>query len=104
MRPKKSLTISCFSVAFFAAFTILGLSFGTVAGYFLAAMFSQSVATRRRLHRKLWLYIWGRPLSEEKKKKIEQYRGQMRDYHATTSTICGTVLLMPQSVSTSLKK
>jgi hypothetical protein len=80
-RPKTSIALSCFSVAICAALTVLGLSFGTFAGYFLAAMFLGIGAYEAyRLHRKLWLYNRGRPLSAEKKKKLEQYRSQMRDH------------------------
>jgi hypothetical protein len=33
-----------------------------------------------RLYSKLWLYNWGKPLSEEKKRRREQMRRQVRDY------------------------
>jgi O-antigen/teichoic acid export membrane protein len=53
----------------------------TILGYVVSALFFVfSCYTGYYFYRIMWLRNWGRPLSEEKKRKREQYRKQMRDY------------------------
>ena len=60
---------------------IICLTRNTLEGYGLSAVFfGLSSYPAYYFYRLLWLHNWGRPLSEEKKRKVEQFRRQGRDY------------------------
>jgi hypothetical protein len=78
---KTSFTISGVSLTLWIILLALFLSAKSSAGLVMAGVsfmfFSYEVY---RLYRKLLLYNWGRPLSVERKRKIEQFRRQYGDY------------------------
>jgi hypothetical protein len=79
--PKISIATSAVITGVLAVLTVLFLSFNTFGGYFGAFMFLMlTLYWSHRLYSKLWLYNWGKPLSEEKKRKREQMRHQARNY------------------------
>lgn len=84
MRNKKatlSLTINTLFLAIWISVTIVLLKMNTIAGYFFSvAFFALSFYGVYYFYLILWLHNGGRPLSEEKKQKREQYRRQMRNY------------------------
>jgi hypothetical protein len=78
---KISIAINTAFLAVWIIFTALCLTFNTIAGYFLSALFlGLSGYGGYYLYRILWLYNWGRPLSEDKKRKRDQMRKQMQNY------------------------
>jgi hypothetical protein len=78
---KSSIASSAVATAILAGITVLFLSFNTPVGYGAGLMFFLlTLLWTHRLYTKLWLYNWGKPLSEDKKRKREQLRHQVRDY------------------------
>jgi hypothetical protein len=68
-------------LAIWLLIAVVFLLTNTILGYVLSAVFFVfSCYTGYYFYRIMWLHNWGRPLSEEKKQKREQYRKQMRDY------------------------
>lgn len=78
---KLNIALSSLCLAIWLPLAVIFLLMSTILGYVLSAVFfGFSCYAGYYLYRILWLRNWGRPLSEEKKRKIEQYRKQMRDY------------------------
>ena len=77
-------TIIATNILFLAITLTVAITFltiNTAIGYILSAVFfGASCYVGYYFYRLLWLHKWGRPLTEEKKLKREQYRKQMRDY------------------------
>ncbi len=84
MRHKKALLSITLNGAFLVVWiglTITSLTLNTIIGYILSAIFFVlSLYGGYYFYRVLWLHNWGHPLSNEQKRKREQYRRQMRDY------------------------
>lgn len=84
MRHKKaklSIATSIILVTIGSAFTMFCFTLNSVGGYALMALsLFVTFFVAHRLYRKLWFYNWGRPLSEEKRQKREQYGRQARNY------------------------
>jgi len=84
VRHKKaalSLTLNALCLALWIGITIVFLSMNTPVGYiFSAVFFAISCYSIYYFYRILWLHNGGRPLSEQKKQKREQYRKQMHNY------------------------
>ncbi len=84
MRHKKaalSIAINALCLAIWIGLTALFLTMNTIVGYILSAVFfAFSLYGGYYFYRILWLHNMGRPLTEEKKQKLQQYRKQMRNY------------------------
>jgi hypothetical protein len=79
--PKLTIALSGLCLAIWLPVAVVFLLMNTIIGYVLSAIFFVfSCYVGYYFYRVLWLHNWGRPLSEEKKRKREQYRKQMRDY------------------------
>jgi hypothetical protein len=79
--PKLSITLNAACLAAWIALTVLCITLNTIVGYILGAVFfALSLYGGYYVYRILWLYNWGKPLSEAKKQKRERYRQQMHDY------------------------
>jgi hypothetical protein len=80
-KPKLSIAVNATCLAVWIGATVLCLTLNTLVGYILSAVFfAFSLYGGYYFYRILWLYNWGRPFSEEKKRKREQLRKQMHDY------------------------
>jgi hypothetical protein len=78
---KLNIVLSGLCLAIWLPIAVVFLLMNTILGYVLSAVFfGFSAYVGYYFYRILWLHNWGRPLSEEKKRKREQYRIQMRDY------------------------
>jgi hypothetical protein len=78
---KLNIALSGLCLAIWLPIAFVFLLMNTIIGYVLSAVFfGFSCYVGYYFYRILWLHNWGRPLSEEKKQKREQYRKQMRDY------------------------
>jgi len=78
---KLSIALSGLCLAIWLPLAVFFLLMNTILGYILSAVFfGFSCYVGYYFYRTLWLHNWGRPLSDEKKRKREQYRKQMRDY------------------------
>ncbi len=77
--PKISIITSAIITGISAALMLLFLTFNSIGGYVLVIPFALlTLYWGHRLYTKLWLYNWGKPLSEEKKHRREQLRSQVR--------------------------
>jgi hypothetical protein len=78
---KLNIVLSGLCLAFWLPLAVVFLLMNTFLGYVLSAVFfGFSCYVGFYFYRILWLHNWGRPLSEEKKQKRDQYRKQMRGY------------------------
>jgi hypothetical protein len=79
--PKLSIIFNGFFLTIWVTITVICFRMNTVVGYLLGlGFFGLSCYGAYYFYRVLWLHNWGRPLSEEKKRKRDQMRRQMRDY------------------------
>jgi hypothetical protein len=78
---KLSIALNALCLALWIGLTAIFLTMNTIAGYMMsAAFFAISCYGGYYFYRTLWLHNGGHPLSEEKKRKREQIRKQMRNY------------------------
>jgi hypothetical protein len=78
---KLQIAMNGLTLAICLSIAVVFLLMNTILGYVFSAVFMGcSCYAGLYFCRSLWLYNWGRPLSEEKKQKRERYRKQMRDY------------------------
>ena len=78
---KLDIALSGLCLAISLPIAIVFLFANTILGYVAsAALFGLSCYVGYYFILRLWLYNWGRPLSEEKKRKIEQIQRQWHEY------------------------
>jgi hypothetical protein len=78
---KLNIALSGLCLAIWLPIAVVFLLMNTIVGYVVSAVFfGFSCYIGYYFYRILWLYNWGRPLSEEKKRKRDRYRKQMHDY------------------------
>jgi hypothetical protein len=78
---KLIIALSGLCLAIWLPIAVVFLLMNTIVGYVVSAVFfGFSCYIGYYFYRILWLYNWGRPLSEEKNRKRERYRKQMHDY------------------------
>jgi hypothetical protein len=78
---KLNIALSGLCLAIWLPIAVIFLLTNTILGYVLSAVFfGFSCYVGYYFYRILWFHNWGRPLSEEKKRKRDQYRKQMGDY------------------------
>ena len=76
-----NIAINIFILTLTLSLTVVFLIENTLAGYIFGGLFlGLSCLSGHFFYHIFWIHNWGRPLSEEKKRKREQYRRQMRDY------------------------
>jgi hypothetical protein len=78
---KLNIALSGLCLAIWLPIAFVFLLMNTVIGYVLSAVFFVfSCYVGYYFYHILWLHNWGQPLSDEKKRKREQYRKHMHDY------------------------
>ena len=78
---KLDIILSGLCLAIWLPSAVFFLLANTIYGYIgSAALFGLSCYVGYYFILRLWLYNWGRPLSEKKKRKMEQVQRQWHDY------------------------
>jgi len=78
---KLNIALSGLCLAIWLPIAIVFLLANTISGYFLSALFfGLSCYVGYYFVLNLWLHNWGRPLSEQKKRKMEQVQRQWHNY------------------------
>jgi hypothetical protein len=78
---KLNMVLNGLCLAIWLPIAVVFLFANTILGYVLSAVFFGLYCyVGYYFYRILWLHNWGKPLSEEKKRKREVYRKQWGDY------------------------